>query len=90
MCDAAGYGFHLYGQLPEDADLGDGRVYLLLQQGDAKLCLEAFPILEKKLLATEGTKGFSAYLSKDLGLVGSYTLTILAGETAWPCGTVVF
>ncbi len=90
VCDAAGYGFHVYGQLPEDADLGDGRVYLLLQQGDAKLCLEAFPILEKKLLATEGTKGFSAYLSKNLGLVGSYTLTILAGETAWPCGTVVF
>lgn len=90
VCDAAGYGFHLYGQLPEDADLGDGRVYLRLEQGDTKLCLEAFPILEKKLLATEGTKGFSAYLSKELGLVGSYTLTILAGETAWPCGTVVF
>lgn len=90
VCDAAGYGFHLYGQLPEDADLGDGRVYLLLEQGGTQLCLEAFPILEKKLLAAEGTKGFSAYLSKDLGLVGSYTLTILAGETAWPCGTVVF
>lgn len=90
VCDAAGYGFHLYGQLPEDAELGDGRVYLLLEQGETQLCLEAFPILEKKLLAAEGTKGFSAYLSKDLGLVGSYTLTILAGETAWPCGTVVF
>ncbi len=90
VCDAAGYGFHLYGQLPEDAELGDGRVYLLLEQGDARLCLEAFPILEKKLLAAEGTKGFSAYLSKELALYGEYTLTVLAGQTAWPFGTVVF
>ena len=90
VCDAAEYGFHLYGQLPEDADLGDGRIYLLLEQGDTRLCPEAFPILEKTLLATEGTKGFSAYLSRDLGLSGAYTLTVLAGETAWPCGTVVF
>lgn len=90
VCEATGYGFHLYGQLPEDAELGDGRVYLLLEQGDTQLSLEAFPILEKKLLAAEGTKGFSAYLSKELSLSGEYTLTVLAGESAWSCGTVVF
>ena len=90
VCDAALYGFHLYGQLPEGAELGDGRVYLLLEQGDKQLCLEAFPILEKKILAAEGTKGYSAYLSKELSLSGEYTLTVLAGETAYLCGTVVF
>lgn len=90
VCDAAGYGFHLYGQLPEDADLGDGRIYLLLEQGDTRLCVEAFPILEQKLLAAEGTKGFSAYLSRELGLAGAYTLTVFAGETVWPCGIIVF
>ena len=90
VCDLAGYGAHLYGQLPQEADLGDGRVYLLLEQDGVTLSLEAFPIFEGKLLKTEGTKGFSAYLSKELALSGSYTLTVLAGSTAYPCGTLVF
>ncbi len=89
-CDRAGYGFHLYGALPEQAELTDGRIYLLLEQEGRQLCLEAFPIHESKLLETEGSKGYSAYLSSELGLSGSWTVTVVTGQTAWTCDPIVF
>ena len=81
---------HLCGAFPEDADLGDGRVYLLLSASGRELCLEAFPIYESTVLGEGGEKGFSAYLSPELGLSGSYALTVVAGGVAYPCGTLDF
>ncbi|MBQ6570454.1 MAG: hypothetical protein IJL87_09375 [Clostridia bacterium] len=85
-----GYGFHIYGKLPENADVGNGRVYLLLSQNGKDTALEAFPVFESKLIEEAGTKGFSAYISKDFGLSGTYQLTVIAGNTAYPCNAVVF
>ena len=81
---------HLCGAFPEDAELGDGRVYLLLTGAGRALCLEAFPIYESSVLGEGGEKGFSAYLSPELGLSGSYTLTVVAGGAAYPCGALDF
>ena len=81
---------HLCGAFPEDADLGDGRVYLLLSASGRELCLEAFPIYESAVLGAGGEKGFSAYLSPELGLSGSYGLTVVAGGVAYPCGILDF
>ena len=85
----SGY-LHLCGAFPEDAELGDGRVYLLLAGQGRELCLEAFPIYESGVLGEGGEKGFSAYLSQELGLSGSYALTVVAGGTAYPCGIIDF
>ena len=85
----SGY-LHLCGAFPEDADLGDARVYILLAGEGRELCLEAFPIYESGVLGEGGEKGFSAYLSQELGLSGSYALTVVAGGTAYPCGTIDF
>ncbi len=57
-----GYGFRISGILPEDSTSEDGRVYIAFEKG--KKCFEAFPILEKNL-KEEGTKGFSAIISKE-------------------------
>ena len=88
--ERGGYGVHLYGALPEDAATGDGRVYLVLSQDGSELCLEAFPIYEQKLLPEGGSKGFSAYLFAQLGLSRQYDLTVIAGDTAYPCGSMDF
>ena len=90
VCETMGYGHHLYGALPEDTDTGDGRVYLLLEQNGKQLCIEAFPIYESKLLQGDGTKGFSAHLSNDLGLTGEWSLTVITGNTAFSCYSIVF
>ena len=87
--DKSGYRL-LSGIFPPGAELGDGRVYLLLAGGGRELCLEAFPIYEGELPEEEGIRGFSAYLSDELGLSGVYTLTVVAGETAYPCGSLDF
>ncbi len=87
--EESGY-LHLCGALPEDAEPGDGRVYLLLTGQGRELCLEAFPIYESDVLGEGGEKGFSAYLSQELGLSGSFALTVVAGGIAYPCGNLDF
>ena len=82
----AGYAYRLYGPLPEDLPAGDCRVYLRLEGEGEPLTLEAFPIYERELLGEGGTNGYSAYLSKDLGLSGVYTVTVITENTVFHCG----
>ena len=82
-----GYGIRLCGALPEDLPCGDCRVYLRLEQNGKVLTVEAFPIYEARLLEGEGTNGYSAILSKDLGLTGTWTVTAIAENTLFDCGT---
>lgn len=85
---AESYGLRLFGALPEEAERGDGRVYLLLEQDGSALALEAFPIYETERMGVPGTDGFSAILDPKLGLEGDYQITVLAGDAAWEGGTV--
>ena len=85
--ETAGYGIRLYGALPEELPCGDCRVYLRLEQDGRILTVEAFPIHESKLLEREGTNGYSAILSRDLGLTGTWTVTAIAENTLFDCGT---
>lgn len=82
-----GYAYRLYGKLPEDAAAGDGRVYVIFDNGDEKRTFEAFPIFEKELLKEDGTNGFSAFIDKKAGLYGSCALTIVTGGRTYSAGT---
>ena len=42
---------------------------------------------EAKLLKGEGSTGYSAILSKDLELSGTWTVTAIAENTQFNCGT---
>ncbi|MBR2263862.1 MAG: hypothetical protein IJ917_05885 [Firmicutes bacterium] len=86
--DAFSTGGHIYGVLPDDTDLGDGRVYLLLEQDGAQIVLEAFPIYESLVLDGDHANGFSAYYSSDQGISGTYQLTVISGGTAYRCRTI--
>ena len=86
-CEVTGYGIRLYGALPDDLPLGDSRVYLLLGQNGETFAVEAFPIYEAKLLGGSGTYGYSAILSADLGLSGTYSVTAIAENYVFECGT---
>ena len=94
----AGYAWRLYGALPElEDEMASGftdpsaaRVYLVLSKGGSSEIFEAFPIYESKYLEEEGNRGYSAYLSKEEGLSGSYQLQIVTGGTAYDAGTVNF
>ena len=88
--EAAGYGARIYGAFPETAELGSGRVYLLLTANGETKAFEAFPIHETKLLEEEGLYGYSAILSPELGLSGEYEVTVVAGEQAWQGSRVYF
>ncbi len=90
QCQGQSYGFHLWGALPQDTDMGSGRVYLLLEQQGRQLCVEAFPVREQQLPEGEGTKGFSAYLPRELGLSGSWELTVFTTRAVLSCGTIDF
>lgn len=85
VVEKTGYGVRIYGAFPEDADLGDCRVYIQLEKNGEKLVIEAFPIYESKLLGGDGTKGYSAILSKELELSGEYSITVISGGTAYSC-----
>lgn len=102
----AGYAWRLYGSLPELAseaasaaaeesasgamDPAAARVYLVLSKDGSAEIFEAFPIYESKYLKDGGNRGYSAYLSKEEGLSGSYQLQIVIGGTAYDAGTVNF
>ena len=83
-----GYGLRLCGALPEDLPAGDCRVYLLLRQGSETLTLEAFPIYESKLLGGEGKNGFSAILSPELDLSGTYSVEIVTENFVFRGGEI--
>ena len=83
-----GYGSRLYGVLPEDCDMGDGRVYIILENPGQTVAVEAFPIFEGTLLEEEGTKGFSAYISKSTLDVGDYDLRIISGDNIYQGDTI--
>lgn len=85
LVETGGYGFRLCGALPEEAELGDSRICLILETEAGTLTLEAFPIYETRLLGEGGTKGFSAYVSRDRGLSGPCHLTVIAGGKTYTC-----
>ena len=85
--ERTGYGIRLYGALPEELPCGDCRVWLRLEQAGRVLTVEAFPIYEAKLLEGEGSNGYSAILSKDLDLTGTWTVTAIAENIQFNCGT---
>ena len=84
-CDVQGYGLQLYGALP---DCSGGRVWLVLTQDGQSRTFEAFPIYERELLGGDGTCGYSAFLSKDLGLQGEYLVTVITDNTVYQCGRI--
>ncbi|MBR6101710.1 MAG: hypothetical protein IKP95_04715 [Ruminococcus sp.] len=84
VCTDEGYAVRLYGKLPE-GKLTDGRTYVTLTQNGTTRTFEAFPICEKEL---EGDRGFSMYLSPDLGLEGEYELTVTADGVAYSGGKI--
>ena len=89
IVESQGYGIRVYGELPEGTG-EDGRVYIRLEKtgsGEA-VTFEAFPIFESKLLRREGTDGFSAIISKDAGLSGTYSVKIITGNTVYQGGEV--
>lgn len=88
VCESVGNSVHLYGALPGDADMGDGRVYLLLEREGERICLEAFPICEKAVAEGADPCGFSAYLPDQVNLSGAVTLTVVAGDMAYGCGQI--
>ena len=90
MVDNTGYGTRIYGELPEDLPMGDGRVFLILEKDGEPRIFEAFPIYEVKLLGGDGTNGFSAILSKDAELSGTYQLMVIAGGMMYHCNDITF
>ena len=90
VVDNTGYGTRIYGELPEDLPMGDGRVFLILEKDGEPRIFEAFPIYEVKLLGGDGTNGFSAILSKDAELSGTYQLMVIAGGMMYHCNDITF
>ena len=85
-----GAALRVCGGFPAGAEAGDGRVYLLLEGESRSLCLEAFPVYEQSLPGEGPGRGFSACLSPELALTGSFRLTVLSGGIAYPCGELHF
>ena len=77
------FGPKLYGAFPEGADMGDGRVYIRLEQDGTTYLFEAFPIYESNLLGEGSGDGFTLTLSPDYALSGTCHVTVIRGETAW-------
>ncbi len=77
------FGPKLYGMFPEGADMGDGRVYIRLEQDGTTYLFEAFPIYESNLLGEGSGDGFTLTLSPDYALSGTCHVTVIRGETAW-------
>ena len=83
-----GYGSHIYGALPGDFDIKDGRVYIEISGEGASRVYEAFPILESELSGQGETRGFSAYFSKDTLPEGEYDIKIIAGDMVFDGGRI--
>lgn len=73
-----------------DAAAQPERVLVLLSQGDAAHCYEAFPILEERAEALAdgiaAPRGFSLTLPE--GLSGEYEVTVLADGVRYDAGTI--
>ena len=78
-CSDEGYAIRVYGALPDDLPVGDGRMYVKLSGGNGDHIFEAFPIYEKKLLKGEGRNGFSMMIDPSLGMSGEFEVTVYAG-----------
>ena len=89
VADTTGYGRRIYGALPDDLPMGDGRVYLVLEQDGTEQIYEAFPIYEAKLLGGEGTNGFSALHSDETGLEGTCRLSVIIGGIRYYCNDII-
>ena len=76
------------GALPENLPFGNCRVFLQLEKNGAVVTVEAFPIYETALLGSEGTNGFSAFLSNELELTGTWTVAVITENTVFHCGTI--
>ncbi|MBR0085877.1 MAG: hypothetical protein IJL97_04915, partial [Lachnospiraceae bacterium] len=74
--------------LPEDTGLGDGRVYICLENAEGNTAFEAFPIYERKLMGKDGLNGYSAIISKDEGLTGQYKVYVITGEYFYDGGII--
>ncbi|MBO6114561.1 MAG: hypothetical protein J6P57_05845 [Lachnospiraceae bacterium] len=90
--DTLGYGTRIYGCFDDDIALGDGRVYIRIENGDEIYTFEAFPIYENKLIAEKEKKeaieqnnksGFSAIISKDYELKDNYSIYVIAGDKSY-------
>ena len=92
VAEDAGYGFRIYGILPDDAYDSTARVYVKLSREGESHIFEAFPIVEKDLLkenvrngATykadidKSENGFSLFVDPKAGLSGSYDIAVIAG-----------
>ncbi len=79
VCSDEGYAIRVYGALPEDIPVGDGRVYVRFSNAEGEHIFEAFPIYEKKLLGGDGKNGFSMMIDPALGLNGEFDVTVYAG-----------
>ncbi|MBQ1894550.1 MAG: hypothetical protein II167_02525, partial [Clostridiales bacterium] len=84
-----GYGIKLYGALDDDAETGDGRVYISMTNGSDTEVFEAFPVYENDLMDEAGTCGFSAIISKDDISTGTYDVDIICGGYIYNGGQIV-
>ena len=79
VCSDEGYAVRVYGALPDDLPVGDGRMYVKLSGSSGERIFEAFPIYEKKLLKGDSKNGFSLMIDPSLGLSGNLDITVYAG-----------
>ncbi|MBQ8912812.1 MAG: hypothetical protein IJ054_02050 [Lachnospiraceae bacterium] len=90
--DKQGYGLRIFGSFDDDTDLGDGRVYIRIENAKEVLTFEAFPIYENKLIADKkgeeaaeksDKSGFSAIISNEYEFGDDYTIKIIAGDSIY-------
>ncbi len=78
--ESQGYGLRICGAFPGDTPLGDGRVYLLLEQNGKTQVVEAFPILDQQLKQDGVICGFTAIVPKDAGFDADVSITVIVGN----------
>ena len=83
-----GYGCRIFGVFSDNADLGDGRVYVTLTGQNGSFTYEAFPIYDTKLLEGEDHNGFSMLIDPSEGLSGEYKLTVTCNNIDYNGDTV--
>ncbi len=94
-----GYGTYIFGSLPDDLSTDYVHVYVTLEKDGEKHHFEAFPIYDADLMGDKDPsndlaylekKGFSAVISPESGLTGSWNVTVLADGRLFTGGTVSF
>ncbi|MBR6044582.1 MAG: hypothetical protein IKP47_02985 [Ruminococcus sp.] len=82
-----GYACRIYGLLPDDTDMSDGRVYVTVANSAGAHTFEAFPVCESKMLGEESEKAFSLMIDPALELSGEYTVTVTTGGRSYTCAS---